>query len=184
MGHEYGQRIIAAASRMDDLIRDLLAYGRLSSAALPMVEIDPSNVLDHVIEQIRQSNPANKPEIIAHLPLPKVIANPTVLDQVFTNLLTNAVKFVAPGVKPAVHIAAQDLGEHVRMSVRDNGIGIEAEYFDRIFRVFERLDPHHYPGTGIGLAIVQKGLERMGGRVTVESQPGQGSSFSIELRKA
>jgi PAS domain S-box-containing protein len=183
-GHDYGKRIITAATRMDDLIRDLLAYGRISSAALPMVGTDLENILDYVIEQVRQSHQASNPEFIIQSPLPTVLANKIVLDQVFTNLLTNAVKFVATGVRPSVRIASQDLGERVRISVHDNGIGIAPEYFDRIFRVFERLDPHRYPGTGIGLAIVQKGIERMGGQVTVESQPGHGSTFSIELRKA
>jgi len=104
--------------------------------------------------------------------------------QVVTNLLTNAVKFVGPGVRPHVRVWAEERDEWGRLWVEDNGIGIAQEHQDRIFRVFERLHGSEmYPGTGIGLAIVAKGTERMGGRAGVESTPGKGSKFWIELPK-
>ena len=101
------------------------------------------------------------------------------------NLISNALKFTAPDVRPSIHIRAIDQGEFIQISVQDNGIGIAAEHHDRIFRVFERLHGQEsYPGTGIGLAIVRKGVERMGGRVGLASEPGEGSLFWIELPKA
>ena len=106
----------------------------------------------------------------------------TTLIQVLANLLTNAAKFVSPGSQPCVRVWAERSSKWVRLWVEDNGIGIAKENQERIFRVFERLHGiEKYPGTGIGLAIVRKGMERMGGRVGVESEPGQGSRFWIEL---
>src|SRR5262249_42403670 len=115
---------------------------------------------------------------------PPVKANAMALEQVLHNLLDNAIKFVPPGVVPHVRLTATDEGDWVRLSVCDNGIGIDPEYHERIFKVFERLAPKQYAGTGIGLAIVKKGMERMGGRVGVKSALGKGSCFWIELRKA
>jgi signal transduction histidine kinase len=106
------------------------------------------------------------------------------LGQVFSNLLSNAMKFVAPGVPPRVRVRSNDLGDRVRLWVEDNGIGIPPEYLARIFGVFERLHKQEeYPGTGIGLAIVRKAIDRMGGSTGVESEPGKGSKFWIELPK-
>ncbi len=102
----------------------------------------------------------------------------------FVNLIANAVKFVAPGVAPQVRLRAEERAQTVRLWVEDNGIGIPPESLDRIFHVFQRLHTTEFPGTGIGLAIVQKGMERMGGRVGVESTPGKGSRFWLELPKA
>ena len=99
------------------------------------------------------------------------------------DLIGNAVKFVEPGVSPQVHIWAETDGPWVRLFFRDNGIGIEKESHDKIFEIFQRLSSK-YEGTGIGLAIVKKAIERLGGRVGLESAPGQGSTFYLELHKA
>jgi signal transduction histidine kinase len=113
-----------------------------------------------------------------------VLANETTLSQILINLLNNALKFVAPGVPPRVKFFAEERAGMVRLCVEDNGIGIAAEHHERIFRVFERLGGTRHEGTGIGLSIVRKGAERMGGRAGVESAPGQGSRFWVELPKA
>jgi signal transduction histidine kinase len=116
--------------------------------------------------------------------LPHVLGNGATLEVVVTNLLSNALKFVAPGVRPEIRVWAQQQETTVRLWVSDNGIGIAQEYHNKVFRVFERLHGDEaYPGTGIGLAIVRKGVQRMGGRSGVQSAPGHGSSFWIELPK-
>jgi signal transduction histidine kinase len=117
-------------------------------------------------------------------PLPIVWANGTLLRQVLFNLLSNALKYVASGETPKVQISAEVMkdGQTARIKVQDDGIGIEPSLQKRIFRPFERLHTtEQYPGTGIGLAIVQKAIERMGGRVGVESELGKGSCFWVEL---
>jgi signal transduction histidine kinase len=104
------------------------------------------------------------------------------LDQVITNLITNAIKFVKPNEAPLVEVWSEIHGDCIRLCIQDHGIGIASEHQERIFRIFERLHTaDKYPGTGIGLAIVQKGIERMGGRVGLESMWGAGSCFWIEL---
>jgi signal transduction histidine kinase len=116
-------------------------------------------------------------------PLPAVRASRPVLGQIVANLLTNAVKFVAPGTAPLVRIAAGERDGRVRLTVEDNGIGIEKPYRERIFNVFERLHgQEHFSGTGIGLAIVRKGAERLGGAAGVEGGDGGGSRFWVELQ--
>ncbi|MDB6026595.1 MAG: two-component hybrid sensor and regulator, partial [Verrucomicrobiales bacterium] len=114
-------------------------------------------------------------------PLPKVFGDAPVIDQVLENLITNALKFVPPNRAPHVHIYAEHHDDNVRLCIEDNGIGIPAEYRERIFKPFERLHTTAYPGTGIGLAIVQRGIEKMGGHVGVESTPEKGSRFWVEL---
>ena len=116
---------------------------------------------------------------------PAVLANEAVLTQCFSNLLGNAVKFVAPGVRPRVEISSQSVasGRRARLFFKDNGIGIEPAAQGKIFGIFERLS-NQYEGTGIGLAIVKKGVERMGGTVGLESAPGRGSTFWLELERA
>jgi signal transduction histidine kinase len=111
-----------------------------------------------------------------------VWANPTALEQVFMNLLTNAVKFVARDVQPHVRVWSEICQGRVRLYIKDNGIGIAPEHHERIFGVFERLHKADvYPGTGIGLAIVEKAVQRMQGQIALESAVGQGSCFRVEL---
>jgi len=176
----YARRITDASTRMDEQIRALLAYGRLNSSEMPLISTDPGPLL----EQLAKSEEFKHARVDLRTPLPKVFANPIALRQVMENLLGNAVKFVAAGTVPQVCVSAKAQGDTVRLLIEDNGIGIDPKYHHRIFKVFERVTGSAYPGTGIGLAIVQKGVERMGGRVGVESEPGKGSRFWIELRKA
>jgi signal transduction histidine kinase len=178
---DYLQRIRGGAERMDALVSDLLAYGRTAHMPLPLEEVN----LEDRVEQALTSVHANVQETgtIIHVdrPLPKVQANPGALTDVLRQLLTNAVKFAKPGTKPWVRIYAQQ-GEKIRLYVEDRGIGIRPEYHDRIFRIFERLHASDtYSGTGIGLALAHKAVERMGGSLGVESTPGEGSRFWVEL---
>jgi len=167
--------------RMHDLITDLLAYSRVSTRQQPLVPTDTETVLAEVQQNLQFTLQEAGAEV-THDPLPAVLADPTQLRQVFQNLIANAVKFRREGVPPRVHVAAERDGGMVRFSVADNGIGIDPQYFDQIFVVFRRLHAQmEYEGTGIGLAIVKRIVERHGGRIWVESEPGRGSTFFFTL---
>jgi PAS domain S-box-containing protein len=181
-GQEYARRIIAAARRLDTLIQDLLAYSRLSHAAVQIGPVDLESALDAAIAQLEASRLEERGELIVERPLPVALGHRPTLAQILVNLLTNAFKFAQPGTRPEVRVCAERRDDRIRLWVQDRGIGIAREHHDRIFGVFERLHGLEiYPGTGIGLAIVRKGVERMGGTAGVESEIGTGSRFWIEL---
>ena len=183
-GKDYCQRVVNAAARMDSLIQDLLSYSQLGRTDLQLKALDLSVVMADVKQQLESDLREKKVELTVEGVLPVVLGNRATLGQVLGNLVSNSIKFVAPGVTPQTRIRAEYRGEFVRLWVEDNGIGIAPEHWERIFRVFERLHGEEtYAGTGIGLAIVQKGVERLGGRAGVESAEGQGSRFWIELKK-
>lgn len=180
---EYTDKIGAAACRMDQLVQDLLAYGRLTHEPVALSAVDVESVLDQLLTHMHDETKGAQVSVVR--PLPKVLAQPTILTQALGNLLHNAIKFVRPGTMPNIYIRAEELPYSVRICIDDNGIGIDTKYHDKIFNVFERLhQTQDYPGTGIGLAIVKKGIERLGGRVGLNSAPGKGSCFWIELEKA
>ncbi|GIX47810.1 MAG: hypothetical protein KatS3mg131_2021 [Candidatus Tectimicrobiota bacterium] len=184
-GQDYAQRIVAAAERLDTLIADLLAWSRLGTAALVPEPVALAEVVDEAQRLLAAEIAARQAEIAVALPLPRVRAHRATLLQVVLNLLSNAIKFVAPGVRPQVRLWAEARQGRVRLWVADNGIGIAPEAQERIFGVFERLHGiEAYPGTGMGLAIVRRAMERLGGAVGVESAPGEGSRFWIELPQA
>ena len=176
------ERIIAATKRMDQLILDLLAYGRLGHVLPSFKRVALTEQIEGVLLQMAAEVKAKHAKVQLVGPMPAVRADPALLSQALTQLIRNALTFVAPGVVPQVRIWAEGREGTVRVWIQDNGIGIEPEYWGRIFRVFERLHrADEYTGTGIGLAIVQKAVERMGGTVGVESKPGEGSRFWLEL---
>lgn len=179
---EHGASISAAVKHMDTLIQDLLGFGRLGHMELPAQKLDLKLEMGVVLGRMSQEIKAKGAEVMVTEPLPAVWANPGALKQILANLIENALKYVATGVAPRVQIRAAQEGNGVRISIQDNGIGVEAQYQEKIFGVFERLhESQEYPGTGIGLAIVRKAAERMGGRAGVESKPGVGSTFWVEL---
>jgi signal transduction histidine kinase len=167
---------------MDALIQDLLAYSRLVRADIRLDAVSLETVVDEACGALELELKERGGEIAVDRPLARVMGHRAVLGQIVTNLLGNAVKFTRPGTTPRVHVRSERDGGLVRLWVEDNGIGIEPQHRERIFRAFERLHgAQQYPGTGIGLAIVQKGATRLGGRTGVESEPGAGSRFWVEL---
>ncbi len=173
--HEYITFATDGAQRLQQMIRDLLAYTRVGRT--PEFEaVDCEALLARVVESV-QLQITECGAVITHDPLPIVRRDRTRLIQVFQNLIGNALKFhgTAP---PRIHVSAIQEGSHWRFAVRDNGIGIDPSQTERIFQVFQRLHTRsEYPGTGIGLTICKKIVEQHGGRIWVESQPGQGSIF-------
>lgn len=181
-GRDYIRRIVTSAERMDRLIQDVLTYSRVTRTECELKPID----LDRLVRGILESYPhlqAPHACILVDGQLPAVLGNEAALTQCFSNLMGNAVKFVSPGTVPQIRVWAEENGSDVRVLVRDNGIGIPEEYQDRIFGIFQRMNKD-YEGTGIGLAIVKKAAERMNSRVGLESEPGKGSTFWLELKMA
>ncbi len=182
VGREYAQRIISGSERMDSLIQDLLVYSRLSLTDITPEPVELSEVVEEILEHLRHDLSARDVKITVGDYMPSVMGNPPTLTQVIVNLVTNAIKFVDPDDKPDLRIYAEDREDWVRIWVEDNGIGIAPEHQEQIFRVFERLHgSEEFPGTGIGLAIVRKGVARMNGNVGLESEVGKGSRFWFEL---
>jgi PAS domain S-box-containing protein len=182
---DYLRRIMASAARMDELIQDLLAYSRLSRSDLSFQSVSLPDAIQSILEHLAHEIREHGAKVRVSVENLRVRAHPATFEHLLANLLTNAMKFSKNGQAPEIQIRAIDKGDSIRTMVKDNGIGIAPEHHERIFRVFERLHgSEDYPGTGIGLAIVKKGVERMGGSVGVDSEPGQGSTFWIELPKA
>jgi two-component system, sensor histidine kinase and response regulator len=174
---------VDGAKRMQALINDLLAYSRVGTKARPFEPTDCDKVVDTALANLRIAT-AEAGALITRTTLPIVSGDPTQLVMLFQNLLGNALKFRRDD-PVRIHIAAEPDGDMCRFSVGDNGIGIAPEYYERIFVLFQRLHGRgDYPGTGIGLAICKKIVERHGGRIEVESQPGVGSTFRFTLPRA
>lgn len=196
-GLDFVRRIMKSAERLDLLVRDVLNYSRVASASVELKPIPLEPLVDNILHDYPGLAPPNA-KVEIQQPLPAVLGHEALVGQVLSNLLTNAVKFMPPGRTPHVRVWSEEAhlqdtetrtgtaanSHWVRIWVEDNGVGIAPQDQQRIFRMFERVHPaSKYEGTGIGLAIVQKAIERMRGRVGVQSAPGQGSKFWIELRQ-
>jgi signal transduction histidine kinase len=182
-GQDYLAEIVSAASRMNLLVQDLLEYGRVGRISVPLASV---SLLDAINGAVGQLNDVPAGSLAVDVPAGLCVrSHPQVLTQVIFNLLANALKFQRRGVKPEIMAAAELRGEVVRLSIHDNGIGIAPEHQERIWNMFERLhDRESYSGTGIGLAIVKRVMARLQGACGVNSQPGAGSTFWIELPRA
>ncbi len=181
---DYARRIISSGRQSERLISDLLAYSRLSFEKIEVKPVELDVVASQALEQVHGDVAESGARVSLARGLPLVLGNQTALVQVVANLVSNAIKFVPPATRPEVRIRAEARGDVVRLWVEDNGIGIPEGQDERIFRVFERLSHgEDKPGTGIGLAIVRRGMERIGGRCGVERRPEGGSAFWIEALK-
>jgi PAS domain S-box-containing protein len=171
---------VDGVTRMQSLIADLLSFSRVGSRGGAFEPVALDRVLERALANLEAAVEESGAAVTAD-PLPTVPGDPVQLGQLLQNLVGNAVKFRGEAA-PRVHVSARRAGGEWRIGVRDNGIGIEPEYMERIFVIFQRLHGRaEYPGTGIGLAICKKIVERHGGRIWVESQPGQGSTFFFTL---
>jgi len=184
-GQDYLRRMGQAATRMDQLIQDLLAYSRLSSSDIEPQRVSLETIVAEARDTIAEELGDRRAEFVVEQPLPPVHANGPVLRQVVANLLSNSVKFVEPGQVARVRVWAETRDTNIRLWVEDNGIGIAPEHHERITHVFERLHGQEtYPGTGIGLVIVKKAMSRLKGSLGLESELGRGSRFWLELPHA
>lgn len=179
---DFIDRARAAGDRMDRMIVDLLAYGRVSHADLPMEWVELKTETDRIVAEFADDIARRRAVVTVNADAKRLWTSRVLFAQILSNLLGNALKFVRAGEIPRVEIearAAPDGG--VRLAVRDHGIGIDLAYREKIFRIFEKLHTEPFPGTGIGLAIVQKAVARLGGTVRVDSEPGKGSHFIVDL---
>lgn len=183
-GRTFLDRICRAAGRLDRLIQDVLLYSRAARAEITLAYVDLGKLVQEIVFQYPGFQPPQAEICIVH-PLAPVEAHEASLTQCLSNLLANAVKFVPPGRKPKVRVHTKRTNGTVRIWIEDNGIGIDPKNHLRIFNIFERVHgPADYEGTGIGLSIVKKTVERMGGSVGLESALGLGTRFWIDLPAA
>jgi len=180
-GLEFLRCAMNGAARMTSLIEDLLRMSRTGAQLADFRPISADVLLNAALSNLAAAVEESHAQVAAD-PLPIVLADAGLLTQVFQNLIANGLKFRVPGSRPRILITSQDLGGNWVFSVRDHGIGIEPEYTDRIFGLFERLHPvDEYPGSGVGLAISKRIVERHGGRIWAESRPGEGSVFRFTI---
>ena len=180
-GRDYLQRINKAAVRLDKLILEVLTYSRIGRSELSLVPISLEKLLEDVLQTYPEIRAAHA-DLAIDRPLHTALGAEASLAQCISNLLTNAVKFVRPGAQARIRVWTELRGPVVRLSVADNGIGIPENLQARIFEPFQRGHPHAgYEGTGMGLAIVRKAIQRMNGNVGVDSRVGHGSTFWLEL---
>jgi PAS domain S-box-containing protein len=179
---EFMAFIVDGATRMKQLIEDLLAYSRVGTKGADFKAVSAEAALRRALYNLRAAID-EAGAVVTNDPMPMLPADEVQLGQLLQNLIGNALKFRSASV-PRIHIGVQEKRGEWQFEVRDNGIGIEPQYYERIFMVFQRLhNKGEYPGTGIGLAICKKVVERHGGRIWVESRPGEGSSFYFTLPK-
>ncbi|HEV3026739.1 MAG TPA: hybrid sensor histidine kinase/response regulator [Planctomycetota bacterium] len=181
LGQDYASRVEQGAQQMDSLIQELLSLCRIAQRAVHLEKVDPGSIIKDVLDR-KAPLLHGKCDVDVSATIPPIRGDRELLHHAISHLVSNAATFSKPRVRSQIRIKYEPRPGKVRLWVEDNGIGIPREYHDRIFGAFERLhDGVGFPGAGMGLAIVKTAMERMGGRVGVESEPGVGSRFWIEL---
>ena len=183
-GQDYARRIMRSAESLDQLILDLLAYARLGQSTFELTRVNLEACWSAALAQNAGLVESQKAIVETVPPLLAVLAHPATLTQVLSNLLNNALRFVPADRPPQIRLRTEPCAEVVRVWVEDNGIGIDPKHHERVFAVFQQLHGKKFGGTGVGLAIVRRSIERMGGRVGLVSAPGQGTRFWFELAAA
>lgn len=174
-----------SATQMNQLIEDLLAYSRMERRDLQPVRIDLHSLVDNLLSQRKLDLEEHHIKVLVHLPYHTIRSDTETIRQVLTNFIDNAIKFARPDTNMTIEINGHEDDTSWTLWVKDNGIGFAPKYSDRIFEIFQRLHlAEDFPGTGIGLAIVKKGVERIGGRCWAESSLGEGATFSIKIPKS
>jgi signal transduction histidine kinase len=184
---EYGSRVLGATQQMDDRIQALLEYSHVLRGPVKMGEVQLDEVVRDALQGLEPglSTSGARVRIVAQPAPGPVAGDRQLLTLAVTHLIGNAIKYVPPDVPPRVLVWMEQVDGRARLSIEDNGIGIQKGEERRLFRLFERLpEAEAYPGNGVGLAVVRAAIERMGGRVGVQSEPGWGSRFWVELREA
>jgi light-regulated signal transduction histidine kinase (bacteriophytochrome) len=177
---EYINHAVEGAERMQALINGLLAYSRVGTRGGDLKPMSMQTAFDVAINNLQVAIGESK-AVITHDELPDITADAAQMTQLLQNLIANAIKFCGKDL-PEIHLMARHEDQHGVFGVRDNGIGIETQYFERIFMIFQRLHTRNqYPGTGIGLALCKKIVERHAGRIWIESEPGCGSTFYFTI---
>lgn len=183
-GNLFLDNIRKSILQMNQLIDDLLAYSRVERTTLLGTETDLHELVNNLLDQFQQALQKNQIRISFELKIGKIHADREGLIMILRNLIENSIKFMDPEKPPEIIIGSQDAGDKIILRVKDNGIGFDMKFHDRIFEIFQRLHPvDKYPGTGIGLAMVRKAMQRMGGTVRAESEPGKGTLFILEFPK-
>jgi len=172
---------VDGAIRMQNLIEGLLSYSRITSRGLPFNRIDVNSIVDKVILNLKNSIEETE-TVITYDELPTILGDERQMEQLFQNLIQNSIKFRRNGIPPQIHISSKKQDKEWVFSVSDNGIGIDSQYFDKIFIIFQRLHLRdEYPGSGLGLALCRKIISRHGGKIWVESKLGKGSTFYFTI---
>ncbi|MGV3772661.1 MAG: sensor histidine kinase [Verrucomicrobiales bacterium] len=179
-GQHYGARIVGASDKMGRMLDDLLAYSTVSRSEIKPVPIHLKSAATEVLGNFTDEIDQKRAEVTLDLENVTIMADQTLLNQTLSNLISNGLKYVSPGASPKLHVTAKRQESTIRISVQDNGIGIDPRYRHKIFRLFERLSPE-YPGTGLGLAIVHRAVEKMHGNIGFNSEVGKGTNFWFEL---
>lgn len=183
-GRAFLKTIHGSTEEMSQLIDDLLEYSRLERREFKQDRVELGPLINTVVEQKKRETSETSIDFIVNVNGGSVVADPNGLTQSLRNYIDNAVKFSGKVSNPRIEVGSKETVKNFVVWVRDNGVGFDMKYHDRIFNIFQRLNPgEEYPGTGIGLAIVRKAMERMGGRAWAESQPGHGSIFYLEIPK-
>jgi signal transduction histidine kinase len=183
-GQRFVQTIRSSTQEMDQLIEDLLDYSRLERRELKTDQIELQALVKAVVAQKERETTEREIDVIVNVNGGSVVADVKGLTQALNNYLDNAIKFTQKVAQPRIEVGSEDTTKSYVLWVRDNGVGFDMQYSDRIFEIFQRLNhSEEYPGTGIGLAIVRKAMERMGGRAWAESEPGEGATFYLEIPK-
>ncbi|MFM8320579.1 MAG: sensor histidine kinase, partial [Chloroflexota bacterium] len=183
-GQVYLRSIRSAAQQMDQLIQDLLTYSHLEQKPVNCQPVEIAALVENVAGEYRHPAVARQVQVGVQVAPAQLMLEPVELRQALHSLLDNAIKFRLPDAPAQIEVSGADSAAGYTLAVRDHGIGFDMQYHDRIFEVFQRLNrAEQYPGTGIGLALVSKVMQRIGGRVWAESIPGSGATFYLEIPK-